>query len=235
MTAAGPNGWRRRLASRPLLADHPGARRLVLVLWILGAALFVALAVPALAAVVQRVDDAAHRLAIDLEFPGLVGMASAFDFLGSAWVAIPVMAGVAAFLAWRRRWERLMYWTLSMALSQLLIGPVKVLYGRPRPPLSLVETTGYSFPSGHSVAGAAIAVALVIVLVPPGPTRKNLEMLAAAFAVVMGLSRVYLRAHWMSDVAAGVSLGAAVAIGVAVTMHHFGDRRSDRPGDEPAR
>jgi len=45
-------------------------------------------------------------------------------------------------------------------------------------------------------------------------------MIAAGFAVMMGVSRVYLRAHWLSDVVAGVALGAAVAIGVAVVMHY---------------
>ena len=41
-------------------------------------------------------------------------------------------------------------------------------------------------------------------------------MLAAVFAVMMALSRVYLRAHWLSDVAAGVALGAAVAVAAFV-------------------
>jgi undecaprenyl-diphosphatase len=112
-----------------------------------------------------------------------------------------------------------------MALSQILIGPVKNLYMRVRPPLPLVETTSWSFPSGHSVATATIAIAAVIVLVRAGPKRRNLEMLAAAFAVVMALSRVYLRAHWLTDVAAGVALGAAVAILCAAVMHRIDDHR----------
>ena len=65
------------------------------------------------------------------------------------------------------------------------------------------------------MVGGAIAIAAVIVLVPAGPKRRNLEMLAIAFAVVMALSRVYLRAHWLSDAAAGVALGAAIAIAAA--------------------
>ncbi len=44
-------------------------------------------------------------------------------------------------------------------------------------------------------------------------------MLAAAFAVLMALSRVYLRAHWLSDAAGGAALGAAVAIGAAALVH----------------
>jgi undecaprenyl-diphosphatase len=105
-----------------------------------------------------------------------------------------------------------------------LIGPFKNLYERARPPLPLVETSSFSFPSGHAVAGAAVAVALVIVLVPAGPKRRNLEIAAAAFAVLMAMSRVYLRAHWLSDVAAGASLGIAVAITSATVVHWLHDR-----------
>lgn len=221
-------GWKHRLETRPLVTDHPVALRVTLTLWILGGILFILLQVPALESAIQAIDDAVHELAVDLEFTPAVAIAKALDFLGSSWITFPVMVAVGVFLAVRKRWEGLLYWVLSMMLSQVMIGPIKTLYARPRPPLSLVETTGYSFPSGHAVAGAAIAISLVVVLVPAGPRRRNLEMIAAAFAVTMGLSRAYLRAHWLSDVVAGVALGAAVAVGVAVVMHYFvarGDHR----------
>jgi len=182
--------------------------------------------VPSLASLVQGVDDGVYRIAVDLENGVAVGVAKVFDFVGSTVVAAPIMLIVAAYLMWRRRWEALGYWILAMVASQLLIGPVKVLYERPRPPLPLVETTSFSFPSGHAVVGAAIAISLVIVLVPAGPKRRNLEILAGLFAVLMGMSRVYLRAHWMTDVVAGAALGAAVAIGAAVLVHALERRRS---------
>ena len=232
MTTTDSDGWRRRLESRPLLADHPIALRITLALWVLGGALFIALAVPVLEAFVQGVDVVVHQLAVDLEFSPAVRMAVGLDFLGGTWVTVPVMILVGAYLAWRRRWEGVMYWGLSMLVSQILIGTTKAAYERSRPPLSLVETTGFSFPSGHAVAGAAIVIALVIVLVPAGLRRRNLEMLAAAFAVIMGLSRVYLRTHWLSDVVAGVALGAAVALGVAVAMHYVVLWESDRSSGE---
>jgi membrane-associated phospholipid phosphatase len=74
---------------------------------------------------------------------------------------------------------------------------------------------GFSFPSGHAVAGAATAVALVLVLLPAGPARRRWELAAVAFAFVMAMSRVYLQAHWFSDVVAGVLLGTGVALGTA--------------------
>ncbi len=216
----------RRLTERPLLTDHPAARRLAIALWILGGLSFLALAIPLTAEWVQAVDDWVYALAVDLENGFAVGVAEAMDFVGSTWVVTPVMILTAAFLLWKRRWEALTYWVLAMVGSQLLIGPVKNLYARPRPPLALVETTGYSFPSGHAVAGAAVAVALVIVLVPAGPKRRNLEMLAATFAVLMALSRVYLRAHWLSDAVSGAALGAGVAIAAAALVHFVEQRRA---------
>jgi len=224
-----PNGdstEQRRLTERPLLTDHPAARRLAIALWVLGGLLFLALAIPITADWVQVVDDWVHALAIDLENSFAVGVAEVMDFIGSTWVVTPVMVLTAAFLLWKRRWEALAYWVLAMVGSQLLIGPIKSLYARPRPPMALVETTGYSFPSGHAVAGAAVAVALVIVLVPAGPKRRNLEMLAAAFALLMALSRVYVRAHWMSDTISGAALGAGVAVATGVLLHWIDDRKA---------
>lgn len=219
---------RDRLVDRPLLHDHPGALRSSLLLWALGGLLFVALAVPPLAREVQRLDDLMHAAAMDARWQPAVLAARALDLLGSTPVTWSVMVGVAAWLLWRRRREALLAWVGAMVASQLLIGPVKGLYERPRPPLPLVGTTDFSFPSGHAVAGAAIAVGLVIVLVPAGPRRRNLEMLAAAFAVAMALSRVYLRAHWLTDVVAGAALGAAVSIAAAAVVHRLSDRRSRR-------
>jgi undecaprenyl-diphosphatase len=69
----------------------------------------------------------------------------------------------------------------------------------------------------------------VIVLVTAGSKRRNLEMLAAAFALVMAISRVYLRAHWLSDAAAGLALGAAIAIGCAAVVHRIDEHRHPTP------
>jgi undecaprenyl-diphosphatase len=57
------------------------------------------------------------------------------------------------------------------------------------------------------------AVGLVLVLAPPGRARWRWEVNAVVFTSVMALSRVYLRAHWLSDTVAGALLGAGVALG----------------------
>ena len=208
------------------------AIRIALGLWVFSALLFIAIAVPTLKDAVQVVDDQVHRWVVSIEWGPAVTASQFLDFVGSAWVVWPTMAAVAGWLAWRRRWDAFSTWVVAMVVSQMMVGPVKNLYMRPRPTMSLVETSSWSFPSGHAVVGGAIAIAAVIVLVPAGPKRRNLEMLAIAFAVVMALSRVYLRAHWLSDAAAGVALGAAIAIGAAALTHLIDDHRH-RHSDDP--
>jgi membrane-associated phospholipid phosphatase len=222
-----------RLDTRPLLHDHPAALMASLLAWGLSAFIFLGLAIPALRSLIDAIDEAVHDLVVAAEWEPLVRASDGLNVIGSVWVTLPLIGAVAVWLSVRRHWEALVTWFLTMALSQLLIGPVKDLYARARPPDSLIQTTGYSFPSGHSVAGAAIAVAAVIVLVPAGPARRNLEMVAAAFAVAMALSRVYLRAHWFADVAAGAALGIAIAVGVAAGVHAIDNRRRVAQGEEP--
>jgi membrane-associated phospholipid phosphatase len=91
-------------------------------------------------------------------------------------------------------------------------------------------TSAASFPSGHAIAGAVTAVGLVLVLAPPGPARWRWEVRAVVFAAVMALSRVYLRAHWLSDTVAGALIGAGLALGwpaVLMALRH-------RPESPPA-
>jgi membrane-associated phospholipid phosphatase len=142
-------------------------------------------------------------------------LARFLNVLGGGVVTIPLRIAVAVWLAFRRRWRAFATWVITWAAAELILSAAKAFFHRGRPPFPLVEVTGFSFPSGHAVAGAATAVALVLVLLPAGPARRRWEFVAIGFAFVMAMSRVYLGAHWFSDVVAGVLLGAGVALGSA--------------------
>jgi len=142
-------------------------------------------------------------------------LARFLNVLGGGMVTIPLRVAVAVWLAFRRRWRAFATWVITWAAAELILSAAKAFFHRGRPPLPLVDVVGFSFPSGHAVAGAATAVALVLVLLPAGPARRRWEFVAIGFAFVMALSRVYLNAHWFSDVVAGVLLGAGVALGSA--------------------
>jgi undecaprenyl-diphosphatase len=168
---------------------------------------------PVTAGGVQSVDDAVWRAAGAVRNGPTTAIAVGLSWLGSTWVNWPLRVAALLLLAWRRHWLRLAAFGLAVVSSELLIGGVKAAVDRPRPPGGLIATTGAAFPSGHAIASAVTAVGLVLVLVPPGPARWRWEVRAVLFATVMALSRVYLRAHWLSDTVAGGLLGAGLALG----------------------
>lgn len=159
----------------------------------------------------------------DVRNQALTWMARFLNVLGGGLVTIPLRVGVGVWLIVRTRWRALAAWLLTWAVAELALVSAKAFFHRGRPPERLVDVVGFSFPSGHAVAGAATAVALVLVLLPAGPERRRWELAAVAFAFVMALSRVYLQAHWFSDVVAGVLLGAGVALGSAGLVNEIRD------------
>ena len=177
-------------------------------------------------------DDTVYHAMDDIRDPILTGIAKVLNFVGSGVVTIPLRIVVAGWLLFRRHWRAFAAWLLTWGLAEVVLAMAKPFFHRGRPPLPLVDVVGFSFPSGHAVAGASIGVALVLVLLPPGSRRRGWEMGAAGFAFVMALSRVYLNAHWFSDVVAGVLVGASVALGTAGLVTEIRDvwlRRTRRP------
>ncbi|HEV3401586.1 MAG TPA: phosphatase PAP2 family protein [Acidimicrobiales bacterium] len=211
-----------------MLLNHRRAGRLAFVFVVLGALLLAAVAYSSTLSVVQEVDDAWRSLMIDLRVSPLVWVAKVLAFVGSPWINWPLRVAALALLAVKRRWVQLTAFALAIVTSELLIGPVKALYERPRPPASVVATHGFSFPSGHAVAGAVTAVGLVLVLLPPGPRRWAWEVRAAIYASLMALSRTYLGVHWLSDVLAGGLLGVGLAVGWPALLQEIRDVRLPR-------
>lgn len=191
-------------------------------------------ALPGTKSGVQGLDDAVLRnFAADR--PGaLVTVAKAFDVLGGTWVNWPLRVAALILLALQRRWVQLSAFALAVLTSEALIGTLKAAYARPRPPGALITTSGFAFPSGHAIATAVTAVGLVVVLLPPGPRRSAWELRAVAFTFLMALSRVYLRAHWFTDVLAGGLLGAGLAIGWPALLQTLRSRSRADPQRRPA-
>lgn len=125
---------------------------------------------------------------------------------GSVWsyfIVVPVVAG-AMFLRGKRR---LALATVLVTAGNILNPLIKQLVRRPRPTDGI---DGFSFPSGHAL-GAMIFYGFLIYLLTTRPVRYRSAgiVLCAAFIVLVGISRVYLGAHYVTDVLGGYLIGAA--------------------------
>ncbi|MDQ4131929.1 MAG: phosphatase PAP2 family protein [Actinomycetota bacterium] len=207
-----------------MLLNQRRVLRFALGALLLGALMLLLMAVDATADGIQWVDDRWRDLMVSARFTPLVWLCEAMAFIGSVWVNWPLRIAAMVFLAFKRRWLQLGAFALAVASSEVLIGTLKAAYARPRPPGSLMATSGFSFPSGHAIAGAVTAVGLVVCLLPPGSKRWAWEVRAAIFASLMALSRTYLRAHWLSDVVAGALIGTGLALLWPALLQSIRDR-----------
>jgi len=148
----------------------------------------------------------------DLYAGWLVDVAKAVTVFGALPVVIAGAALACAALALWRAWAGIGVLVVGLAATVVAVHVAKATVDRPRPDDSLVETHGSAYPSGHAayaVAWIAIAVLLSRV-VPRLAGRAFLVVAATVLAVLVGLSRVYLHAHWWSDVVGGWGLGATI-------------------------
>jgi membrane protein DedA with SNARE-associated domain len=148
----------------------------------------------------------------DLRADFAVDVAKLVTGLGSFWIVTAVLLVALAILAARRRPIELMVLLLGFATVYGAVQLAKVGVDRPRPDDPLVSVSNASYPSGHAAYGTVyVAMAVVAARVLAGLASRAAFVLAAiAVAAAIGVSRIYLHAHYWSDVAGGWALGAGV-------------------------
>ena len=157
-------------------------------------------------------DPEAQRLAVRLEADPFVSIAKVVTTLGAFPVAAALVVVAGAVLLWQREFVETLVLTVGLALTVVSVHLIKAATDRPRPPDPLVSTDLSAYPSSHAAYAITwVAVAVVVSRALPNlASRAVLISVAIVIAAVVGLSRVYLRAQWLSDVTGGWGLGAAL-------------------------
>jgi undecaprenyl-diphosphatase len=148
-------------------------------------------------------------------------------WLGSGSVLYPATIALA-LLWWRRErdWRPGAMLAASLGGSTVLYNLFKRITERPRPPAAdaVGSYSHWSFPSGHATQCMAFCAMLVVLAGLDGRARLWLWVIAAAaVALSVGASRIYLGAHWVTDVLGGYALGGAwvsllTAVGLATIL-----------------
>jgi undecaprenyl-diphosphatase len=178
---------------------------------------------------VPRIDTWAFDLADPLQTPTLVDVAKIVTALGAfPTVAIAALA-TAIWALTRRRPIDAVALVAGIALTDLAVHVAKDAYDRPRPSGSLVETALSAYPSGHALQSVTW-VACAVVLVRGGAgwaSRIAAVTVAIALVAAVCVTRVFLRAHYLTDVLGGVALGVALwaAVGVVALLAGSAVRR----------
>jgi membrane-associated phospholipid phosphatase len=149
---------------------------------------------------------------------------------GLSWFRFVVFLPVLVLLARRRAW-----WTVAWVLTAIaLIGPVNTLlkhyFGRVRPDFAQggARLDSLSFPSGHSSGIATLVTVALVLAWPLLAARARHWALAAGVTLVLlvGLTRMWLGVHFLSDVVGGWSLGVAWTLLTALLFGAFAEGRA---------
>ena len=146
----------------------------------------------------------------------MAGLAS----LGDLPVLLPACALAMAWLLWRRRWMAAAHWLAALAFGLVLTSMLDAWIDMPAPPSAL---HGFGFPS-IAVTMTTIAFGFFAVLVArelPGRRRVWPYLVGGAVVTSIGFARLYLGAHWLSDVVGGALLGIVwlLLLGLAYRSH----------------
>lgn len=135
--------------------------------------------------------------------------------VGYSWGVVPMDVIVLIWLALRRRFRDSVFFGITVMGSAALNIAAKSYFARIRPDLwlSIAPETTYSFPSGHAMGSATLAVA-VILLCWPTRRRWPVTLISVVFVLLVGVSRVYLGVHYPSDILAGWTAAVAWTLGM---------------------
>jgi undecaprenyl-diphosphatase len=157
------------------------------------------------------IDTATTNFLHGLANPNLDALMVGVTGFGSSVVLASVAGLAAVLLAVRRRRAKAVFVALALVGTLVLNEMLKAVFQRPRPGLAWAEVLpDFSFPSGHAMNSFVVYVALALVARLLWGRRVGTVALAPAIflAVSIGISRIYLGAHWLTDAVGGYLAGA---------------------------
>ncbi|MGB5560551.1 MAG: LssY C-terminal domain-containing protein [Paracoccaceae bacterium] len=168
---------------------------------------------------IVRIDQNLATLIHAFWDPRLLRVAAHLTALGDWRTVTILVAGTLAVLTIARQWPLVVGLLVSVVGNVLSVPIFKAAFERPRPELAYFAETSGSFPSGHAAISIAFYGFLFFILWRVRLLRPVSAMIVATtIAFLIGLSRIYLIEHYLSDVLNGYLIGSLwLVAGVAVT------------------
>jgi undecaprenyl-diphosphatase len=222
-------GWERIAALGLSLGLGLGAALLALYL-------FAALADEVMEQETLQIDTAVLVTLRAVQSPALDRAAYVVSALGAE-VLAALMVALLIGLGWRRRWGAAVGLLITVVGAQMLNNVLKDWFHRTRPaPLEgFIPAQAFSFPSGHAMVAAAfyLFVGYLAWRILSGKVRLVCTTLLIAVALLIGLSRLYLGVHYLTDVVAGYVAGIAWTDAVIIGGHVLARRSVRRVARSP--
>jgi undecaprenyl-diphosphatase len=183
----------------------------------------------------SALDALATPFLHSLASPTLDALMNFATFLGSDLTILPILVVVTAYLIWKGHRREAVFLLVALGGSVLANATMKLFFHRARPALPwAIVLPDFSFPSGHSMNSMVFYVGLALVVWRLRGARWGVAatVVAVVLAILIGISRIYLGYHYLTDVVGGFAAGLLwLAFVIAVFRGHallFGRPRRGR-------
>ena len=166
-----------------------------------------------------RVDLAVFQFMYELRSPLADRLMAALASIGDLQVLAPAVGLTLLWLAWRRRWLAAAHWLAALAFGLALTALLGAVIDMPRPPTA---HGGFGFPS-VGITMCTIVFGFFAVLIArelPGRSRVWPYLVSGVVVAILGFARLYLGAHWLSDIVGGMLLGIVWLLVLGIATGH---------------
>lgn len=163
----------------------------------------------------------------DLLFPPLQSLVPILKVITSlaGFYGILALSAIAFVLLVETRHLREAFaWLVTIGIAQLFVHQTKYLFVIIRPDNALVDTIGYSYPSGHTTMIAVFATLMILYAIKhvrPMSKMRVISVLCLLIVIAVSFSRLSLGAHWFSDIVGGLLLATGVTFFVYSLLRIF--------------
>ena len=172
---------------------------------------------------IQWFDDFIYQAILKLRCVPLDAFFKTITHIGDTLPVIVII--VIALILLKEYKDRLLFGgstLLTIGLNQIL----KHILQRPRPPIEerLITQGGYAYPSGHSMVALCIYGILIYFVNQKVKDKKKriiVTILLSILILLIGISRIYVRVHWPSDVLGGCLLSFTILMGSIEFYDHI--------------
>ncbi len=159
----------------------------------------------------QKIDDGIFNFFNQFSTPHVINVMRVISFFGSVQFLIPAYILMIAYFLMRKKYRNAIDIAIVAITSSALMFALKAIFHRQRPNLPIIKGIyTYSFPSGHALS-SFILCSILIFIIRNGNWKTVYKwattILLLLFSIIIGISRIILRAHYPTDVIASFCLG----------------------------
>lgn len=170
-------------------------------------------------------DEILYEWMYSLRTPWMDTLMVAITMLADTAVIVGFAGIIGLWLLMQRNVSALLHWVAALVFGTILIRILKFSLQVPRPdPTMYTGTSSFSFPSAHATMAMLTYGFLAVLITREMPPAKRMRIYLGAGTIILlvALSRLYLGAHWFSDVLGGLTLGLlwVMLLGIAYRRHH---------------